>query len=177
MLVPLLIVTAVAIKLDSPGPILFRQRRCGFNGKLFQILKFRTMTVLEDGETISQASACDQRVTRLGRLLRRTSIDELPQLINVLNGSMSLVGPRPHALAHDNHFNKVVRNYAFRHHVRPGLTGWAQVHGYRGPTPDAADIRTRVEHDLWYINNWSFGLDCLIMFRTAYELMRGHNAY
>jgi putative colanic acid biosynthesis UDP-glucose lipid carrier transferase len=177
VLMPLLIVTAIAIKLDSPGPILFRQRRCGFNGKLFQILKFRTMSVLEDGETICQASACDQRVTRLGRLLRRTSIDELPQLINVLNGSMSLVGPRPHALAHDNHFNKIVRNYAFRHHVKPGLTGWAQVHGYRGPTPDIADIRSRVEHDLWYINNWSIGLDCLIMFRTAFELMRGQNAY
>jgi Undecaprenyl-phosphate glucose phosphotransferase len=176
-LLPLLAVTALAIKLDSPGPILFRQRRCGFNGKLFHILKFRTMSVLEDGESICQASPSDRRVTRLGRLLRRTSIDELPQLLNVLNGTMSLVGPRPHALAHDNHFDKLVRNYAFRHHVKPGVTGWAQVNGHRGPTPSIADIRNRVEHDLWYINNWSFPLDCLIMVRTVFELLRGANAY
>ena len=176
-LLPLLAVTAVAIKLDSPGPILFRQRRCGFNGKLFHILKFRTMSVLEDGESIKQASPSDRRVTRLGKLLRRTSIDELPQLLNVLNGTMSLVGPRPHALAHDNHFDKLVRNYAFRHHVKPGVTGWAQVNGYRGPTPNIGDIRNRVEHDLWYINNWSFALDCLIIIRTVFELTRGDNAY
>jgi putative colanic acid biosynthesis UDP-glucose lipid carrier transferase len=176
-LLPLLAVTALAIKLDSPGPILFRQRRCGFNGKLFHILKFRTMSVLEDGESICQASPSDRRVTRLGRLLRRTSIDELPQLLNVLNGTMSLVGPRPHALAHDNHFDTLVRNYAFRHHVKPGVTGWAQVNGYRGPTPSIADIRNRVEHDLWYINNWSFQLDCLIIVRTVFELLRGTNAY
>jgi putative colanic acid biosynthesis UDP-glucose lipid carrier transferase len=177
MLLPLLIATAMAIKLDSPGPIVFRQRRCGFNGTLFHILKFRTMSVLEDGESICQASTRDDRVTRVGKWLRRTSIDELPQLLNVLQGSMSLVGPRPHALAHDNHFNKVVRNYAFRHHVKPGLTGWAQVNGYRGATPEIVDIRNRVEHDLWYINNWSFGLDCLIMARTVFALMRGYNAY
>lgn len=176
-LLPLLAVTAVAIKLDSPGPILFRQRRCGFNGQLFHILKFRTMSVLEDGESVTQASPSDRRVTRLGRLLRRTSIDELPQLLNVLNGTMSLVGPRPHALAHDSHFDKLVRNYAFRHHVKPGVTGWAQVNGYRGPTPNIADIRNRVEHDLWYIDNWSFALDCLIIIRTAFALMRRHNAY
>jgi Undecaprenyl-phosphate glucose phosphotransferase len=177
VLLPLLAVTAVAIKLDSPGPILFRQRRCGFNGQLFHILKFRTMSVLEDGESICQASPSDPRVTRLGRLLRRASIDELPQLLNVLNGTMSLVGPRPHALAHDSHFDKLVRNYAFRHHVKPGVTGWAQVNGYRGPTPDIADIQNRVEHDLWYINNWSFALDCLIMVRTFSALVRGDNAH
>jgi Undecaprenyl-phosphate glucose phosphotransferase len=177
VLLPLLAVTAVAIKLDSPGPILFRQRRCGFNGQLFHILKFRTMSVLEDGESICQASPSDPRVTRLGRLLRRTSIDELPQLLNVLNGTMSLIGPRPHALAHDSHFDTLVRNYAFRHHVKPGVTGWAQVNGYRGPTPNIADIQNRVEHDLWYINNWSFALDCLIMVRTVSALMRGDNAH
>jgi Undecaprenyl-phosphate glucose phosphotransferase len=175
-LLPLLAVTALAIKIDSPGPILFRQRRCGFNGQPFPILKFRTMSVLEDGETIRQATPSDHRVTRIGKVLRRTSIDELPQLLNVLQGSMSLVGPRPHALAHDSHFDKLVRNYAFRHHVKPGLTGWAQVNGCRGPTPDVADIRNRVEHDLWYINNWSFALDCVIVTRTAFELMRGNNA-
>jgi lipopolysaccharide/colanic/teichoic acid biosynthesis glycosyltransferase len=163
--------------LDSPGPILFRQRRCGFNGQLFYILKFRTMSVLEDGDAIHQATADDQRVTRLGRLLRRSSVDELPQLLNVLQGSMSLVGPRPHALAHDNQFDKSVGNYAYRHHVKPGVTGWAQVNGYRGPTPNIEDIRSRVEHDLWYINNWSVALDCLIMARTVLELARGHNAF
>ena len=176
-LLPLLVLTALAIKLDSPGPIFFRQRRCGFNGQLFHILKFRTMSVLEDGDKIHQASASDRRVTRLGRSLRRTSIDELPQLLNVLQGSMSLVGPRPHALAHDNQFDKSVGNYAYRHHVKPGLTGWAQVNGFRGPTPNIEDIRNRVEYDLWYINNWSLALDCLIMARTVLELTRGQNAY
>jgi Undecaprenyl-phosphate glucose phosphotransferase len=177
LLVPLLTVIAVLIKLDSPGPILFRQRRCGFNGRQFDIFKFRTMSVLEDGPVVSQASQSDSRVTRLGKLLRRTSIDELPQLLNVLSGSMALVGPRPHAVAHDNHFYKVVRKYAFRHHVKPGLTGWAQVHGCRGPTPTLADIGRRVEFDLWYIDNWSLRLDFLIFVRTALEIMRGRNAY
>jgi Undecaprenyl-phosphate glucose phosphotransferase len=176
-LLPLLIITAIAIKLDSPGPILFRQRRCGFNGKEFNILKFRTMSVLENGRSIQQAGANDCRITRLGKWLRRASIDELPQLWNVLTGSMSLVGPRPHALAHDNEFDKMVRNYAVRHHVKPGLTGWAQVHGCRGPTPTAADVRRRVEFDLWYIDNWNFRLDCLIILRTAIEVLRGRNAY
>jgi lipopolysaccharide/colanic/teichoic acid biosynthesis glycosyltransferase len=135
------------------------------------------MTVMEDGETVCQATSRDSRVTRLGRWLRRASIDELPQLWNVLSGSMSLVGPRPHALAHDNEFDKVVRHYALRHHVKPGLTGWAQVHGCRGPTPTAADVRRRVEYDLWYIDNWSLGLDWLIIARTAIEILRGRNAY
>jgi putative colanic acid biosynthesis UDP-glucose lipid carrier transferase len=175
-LLPLLALTALAIKIDSTGPIIFRQRRCGFNGRPFHILKFRTMSVLEDGEIVHQATPCDLRVTRVGRFLRRTSIDELPQLLNVMEGSMSLVGPRPHALAHDTHFDTVVANYAFRHHVKPGLTGWAQVNGYRGPTPNVADVQSRVEHDLWYINNWSFGLDCTIIVRTVFELMRGDNA-
>ena len=176
-LLPLLMITAIAIKLDSPGPVLFRQRRCGFNGKQFHILKFRTMSVMEDGQSISQAARHDNRVTRLGKWLRRASIDELPQLLNVLSGSMSLVGPRPHAVAHDNEFDKVVRHYALRHHVKPGLTGWAQVHGCRGPTPTAAAVQRRVEYDLWYIDNWSLGLDWLIMARTAIEILRGRNAY
>ena len=174
---PLLAITAVLLKLDSPGPIFFLQKRLGFNGRPFHIIKFRTMSVLEDGPTISQATKSDARVTRLGRWLRRTSIDELPQLLNVLNGSMSLVGPRPHAVAHDNHFNKVVRNYAFRQHVKPGITGWAQIHGHRGPTPTIADVQRRVESDLWYIDNWSLRLDILIIFRTFLELTRGRNAY
>jgi putative colanic acid biosynthesis UDP-glucose lipid carrier transferase len=177
LFLPLLTIVAVLIKLDSPGPVLFRQRRCGFNGRPFQILKFRTMSVLEDGPLVCQAEESDIRVTRLGKWLRRTSIDELPQLLNVLNGSMSLVGPRPHAVAHDNHFDKVVSNYAFRHHVKPGLTGWAQVHGHRGPTPTVADIQRRVQFDLWYIDNWSLRLDLLIIVKTIAEVMRSRNAY
>jgi putative colanic acid biosynthesis UDP-glucose lipid carrier transferase len=176
LLLPLLVIVAISIKLDSTGPILFRQRRCGFNGECFQIRKFRTMTVLEDGPSITQAQFADKRVTRLGALLRRTSIDELPQLLNVLDGSMSLIGPRPHAIAHDNEFDKIVRNYAFRRRVKPGLTGWAQVHGCRGPTPTAASIEQRVEYDLWYIDNWSLWLDIAIIVWTPIEMMRGHNA-
>jgi Undecaprenyl-phosphate glucose phosphotransferase len=176
-LLPLLTITAIAIKLDSSGPVLFRQRRCGFNGSEFHILKFRTMSVLEDGQLVCQATRGDRRITRIGKWLRRTSIDELPQLLNVLSGSMSLVGPRPHALAHDNEFDKVVRNYAVRHHVKPGLTGWAQVNGCRGPTPTVSDIERRVAFDLWYIDNWNFRLDCLIIARTVIEVLRGRNAY
>jgi Undecaprenyl-phosphate glucose phosphotransferase len=177
ILSPMLILVAVLIRLDTPGPILFRQSRCGFNGRPFHIFKFRTMSVMEDGSAVAQAVQADGRVTRVGRWLRRTSIDELPQLVNILNGSMSLVGPRPHAVAHDNHFDKVVSNYAFRQNVKPGLTGWAQVNGQRGPTPTLADIRRRVELDLWYIDNWSLRLDMLIIARTFLEIMRGRNAY
>jgi putative colanic acid biosynthesis UDP-glucose lipid carrier transferase len=176
-LLPLLAIVAIAIKIDSPGPILFRQRRCGFNGKCFQIRKFRTMSVLEDGASIIQAQLADKRFTRLGVWLRRTSIDELPQLFNVLEGSMSLVGPRPHALVHDNEFDKIVRKYAFRRRVKPGLTGWAQVNGFRGPTPTTASIERRVEYDLWYIDNWSFELDLAILLRTPIEILLGRNAY
>lgn len=177
LLLPLLVITAVMVKLDSPGPILFSQRRCGFNGRPFHIYKFRTMSVMEDGPTVFQAAQSDSRVTRVGKWLRRTSIDELPQLLNVLNGSMSLVGPRPHAVAHDSQFDKVISNYAFRQHAKPGLTGWAQVNGQRGPTPTLADIRRRVDFDLWYIDNWSLGLDFLIIVRTFLEILRGRNAY
>ncbi|WP_024513161.1 undecaprenyl-phosphate glucose phosphotransferase [Bradyrhizobium sp. ARR65] len=174
---PFLALVAVAIKLDSPGPILFRQQRLGFNGRSFQICKFRTMSVLEDGLSAVQARAADDRVTRIGKWLRRTSIDELPQLLNVLSGSMSLVGPRPHAIAHDNQFDKFVRNYAFRQRVKPGLTGWAQVHGFRGPTPTTDLIERRVEYDLWYIDNWSLKLDFAILLQTPLEVLRGRNAY
>ena len=133
--------------------------------------------MLEDGESIAQAARHDGRVTRIGTWLRRTSIDELPQLLNVLSGKMSMVGPRPHAVAHDNYFDKIVENYALRQHVKPGLTGWAQVHGYRGETPTPAHMKGRVKHDLWYIKNWSLGVDFYIMFRTAIEILRGDNAY
>ncbi|MCK1716784.1 exopolysaccharide biosynthesis polyprenyl glycosylphosphotransferase [Bradyrhizobium sp. 141] len=177
MLAPLLALAAIAIKLDSPGPIFFRQQRCGFNGRIFLIRKFRTMHVLEDGPVILQANRADRRVTRVGKWLRRTSFDELPQLLNVVEGSMSLVGPRPHALAHDGQFDKLVRNYAFRRRVRPGLTGWAQIHGCRGATPTASMIEARVQYDLWYIDNWSLRLDLAILLRTPMEVLRGRNAY
>jgi Undecaprenyl-phosphate glucose phosphotransferase len=177
VLLPLLAIIAIAIKLDSPGPIIFRQTRHGFNGKPFQILKFRTMTVLEDGESVQQVERFDKRVTRLGSWLRRTSIDELPQLINVLKGEMSIVGPRPHAAVHDNHFDKIIANYAFRHRMKPGITGRAQVNGFRGETPTIEAMQQRIELDIWYIDNWSFHLDLAIMFRTMIEIVRGRNAY
>ena len=177
LLLPLFLVTAVAIKLDSPGPIIFRQRRCGFNRRQFQILKFRTMFVQEDGATIVPAQPNDRRVTRVGNWLRRTSIDELPQLFNVLKGTMSIVGPRPHAVAHDDQFDILVSNYAYRQHVKPGLTGWAQINGYRGELRTLADIEQRVKFDLWYIDNWSLPVDFKIIIMTLVEIIRGENAY
>jgi Undecaprenyl-phosphate glucose phosphotransferase len=176
-LLPLLVLMAVAIKIESPGPVLFRQTRNGFNGKRFKIFKFRSMFVLEDGPTIKQATTSDRRVTCVGALIRRSSIDEIPQLLNVLIGDMSIVGPRPHAAAHDDYYLKQIEKYAFRHHVKPGLTGWAQVNGHRGETKTLDKMRQRVECDLWYINNWSLWLDVTIMLRTVSEVVRGENAY
>jgi Undecaprenyl-phosphate glucose phosphotransferase len=177
VLVPLLAAVGILIKLDSPGPAIFCQRRQGFNGRQFTIFKFRTMKVLEDGSVIPQACRNDTRVTRVGRILRATSIDELPQLINVLRGQMSLVGPRPHALAHDDDYSKRISNYAYRQHVKPGLTGWAQVKGFRGETGTLALMQQRVAHDLWYVKNWSIWLDLRIISRTFFEILRGRNAY
>jgi Undecaprenyl-phosphate glucose phosphotransferase len=177
LLSPLLLVTAIAIKCDSAGPVVFQQRRKGFNGREFAIYKFRTMSVLEDGPSIQQAQKNDERVTRLGRLLRSSSIDELPQLFNVIRGEMSLVGPRPHAIAHDDEYSGSVDNYAFRHHVQPGITGWAQIHGYRGETAEVSSMKERIQLDLWYINNWSLWLDFRIVARTCVELMHPRNAY
>jgi undecaprenyl-phosphate galactose phosphotransferase/putative colanic acid biosynthesis UDP-glucose lipid carrier transferase len=166
LLSPLMLLTALLIKLDSHGPVLFLQTRHGFNGRAFRIVKFRTMHVLEDGNVIHQATRGDPRVTRLGRWLRRTNIDELPQLFNVLNGDMSLVGPRPHPVALNNEYDKLIANYAVRNHVKPGITGWAQVNGYRGETPTTSVMEQRVACDLWYINHWSVVLDIRILFRT-----------
>ncbi len=177
LLIPLFIMTAIAIKLDSPGPVIFWQRRAGFNGRKFYIMKFRTMSVLEDGETVTQAKRKDSRVTRVGYWLRRTSIDELPQLFNVLRGNMSMIGPRPHALAHDTEFGQLVANYAYRHHVKPGITGWAQVNGFRGRTCTVSDVEKRLELDLWYIDNWSLALDFKITLMTIIEIAKGENAY
>lgn len=173
---PLLVVIAIAIKLDSRGPVLFRQSRNGYRGEPFRIFKFRTMTVMEDGRSVTQASRNDQRVTRVGRFLRRTSLDELPQLFNVLAGEMSLVGPRPHAIAHDELYAKMIENYALRQHVKPGITGWAQVNGYRGETPTVDLMYRRIEFDLWYAANCSLALDVLILVRTA-TVLWGQNAY
>jgi undecaprenyl-phosphate galactose phosphotransferase/putative colanic acid biosynthesis UDP-glucose lipid carrier transferase len=174
---PVMTLAAIAIKLDSPGPIIFRQIRKGFNGKHFVILKFRTMTVQENGPNVVQATRDDSRVTTIGRLLRSSSIDELPQLWNVLRGEMSLIGPRPHALAHDSYFETLLSDYAFRHHVKPGITGWAQCNGARGGTPTIEHIAERVKLDLWYINNWSLWLDFLILIKTVFEVFRKRNAY
>ncbi len=176
LLAPLLVVVAVAIKLENGGPVIFRQKRSGFNEIQFVIFKFRTMTVLEDGPTITQARHGDPRVTRLGQLLRRSSIDELPQLFNVIKGDMSLVGPRPHAVAHDNEYQALIAKYLSRYRVKPGITGWAQINGLRGETRDIEQMAERVRHDLWYINNWSLGLDIHILLRTFFEIIRC-NAY
>jgi Undecaprenyl-phosphate glucose phosphotransferase len=174
---PVTLAAAAAIKLTSSGPVVFYQRRNGFNGQEFVIYKFRTMSVLEDGRVIAQAKPADPRVTKLGRLLRRTSIDELPQLVNVLRGNMSLVGPRPHALAHNDQYATLIADYAFRHHVKPGITGWAQINGLRGRTSRLEHMASRVEYDLWYIKNWSFWLDVNIVALTCIEVMRGRGAY
>ena len=165
---PVLLAAAIAIRLDSSGPALFRQTRHGFNGRPFRIYKFRTMIVMENGEVVPQAQKSDKRVTRVGRWLRRFSIDELPQLVNVFIGDMSMVGPRPHASAHDRYFTSTIEKYAFRHHVKSGITGWAQVSGARGETDTLDKMRRRVELDLWYINNWSVWLDFSIMIRTVF---------
>lgn len=172
VLAPLLGLIAAAIRVDSRGPAIFRQRRCGFDNREFVMFKFRTMTVLEDGGSIVQAKRADDRVTRLGRILRRTSVDELPQLLNVLRGDMSLVGPRPHAIAHDDEYKARIDNYALRHHVKPGLTGAAQVQGLRGETRRLSQMERRVERDLWYISNWSLTLDLKIMALTCVALLR-----
>lgn len=175
-LAPLMALIALAVKLDSPGPVFFRQRRHGLNRRVIEVLKFRTMSVMEDGADVKQATADDPRVTRLGRFLRSSSLDELPQLVNVLRGEMSLIGPRPHALVHDDHFDELLEGYANRHQVKPGMTGWAQVHGFRGPTEHEFKMRARVEHDLWYIDNWSLWLDLRILAMTVLVGLRHKNA-
>jgi len=161
-----LLLVAAAVCIESRGPALFRQRRTGLDGVPFVIYKFRTMTVLEDGDTVIQVTRNDCRVTRIGALLRRSSIDELPNLLNVLMGQMSLIGPRPHALAHDRYWSAVIPEYPARWLAKPGITGLAQVAGWRGETRDITSMANRVAHDLDYIRNWSLGLDITIAFRT-----------
>lgn len=170
---PLMLAVAIAIKSTSSGPVIFRQRRYGLDGAEIIVWKFRTMRVAEDGETVRQASRGDDRVTPLGRWLRRTSIDELPQLINVLQGRMSVVGPRPHAVAHNETYRKLIKGYMIRHKVKPGITGWAQVNGARGETETVEQMRQRIEFDLEYLRNWSLRLDLRILARTAALVLRG----
>lgn len=174
---PILLVIALTIKLDSTGPVLFRQCRSGYLGKPFRIFKFRTMTVQEDGTRVVQARPDDERFTRVGRWLRRTSLDELPQLINVLSGEMSLIGPRPHALVHDEQYSQIIEYYSMRQFVKPGITGWAQIHGLRGPTPTIDLMYRRVEYDLWYATNCSLVLDLVILFRTPFAIWGRSGAY
>ncbi len=176
-LCPLFVLVAILIKLDSSGPVLFRQTRCGYNTRRFEIYKFRSMNVLENADVVTQARRFDNRVTRVGRFLRSTSIDELPQLWNVLRGEMSIIGPRPHAVAHDTEYHKLIGNYAFRRHVKPGLTGWAQVSGCRGETATVESMAERVSYDLWYIDNWSIWLDAKIVLKTCWMLVVARNAY
>jgi putative colanic acid biosynthesis UDP-glucose lipid carrier transferase len=174
---PILLLIAIAIKFDSRGPIFFAQRRHGFNHKIITVLKFRTMYVAEDGPVVPQATRNDHRVTRVGRFLRRTSLDELPQLLNVLRGEMSLVGPRPHALAHNEYYSALVESYANRHKMKPGITGWAQINGLRGETDTPEKMRRRVEYDLYYIENWSLWLDLKIILLTPFFGLVGRNAF
>jgi putative colanic acid biosysnthesis UDP-glucose lipid carrier transferase len=163
---PAMVVIALAIKIDSEGPVLFRQRRHGYNHRVIEVLKFRTMRVMEDGALVKQATRNDSRVTRVGAFLRRTSLDELPQFLNVLRGEMSIVGPRPHALAHNSYYGTLIENYSNRHRVKPGITGWAQVNGFRGETIDPSMMEERVRYDLDYIENWSIWLDFKVMIMT-----------
>jgi exopolysaccharide biosynthesis polyprenyl glycosylphosphotransferase len=176
LLSPLFAAVALAIKLDSRGPVLFAQKRYGFNQQPFRIRKFRSMTVAEDGRAVRQAQVGDSRITRVGAFLRRWSLDELPQLYNVLRGDMSLVGPRPHALTHDQQFERIVSLYARRHNVKPGITGWAQVNGRRGEVSTSEDIRERVELDLYYIDHWSLTFDLKIIALTLFSAKAYRNA-
>jgi lipopolysaccharide/colanic/teichoic acid biosynthesis glycosyltransferase len=173
---PALLLVAALIRLDSKGPALFLQRRYGFNQEPFHIVRFRSMTKMGNGATIVQAKSGDMRITRVGRFIRRWNIDDLPQLLNVLRGEMSLVGPRPHAPAHDQLFERRVALYARRHNVKPGITGWAQVKGLRGEIDTPEKIRYRIEHDLYYIDNWSLPFDLWIIWQTVFSKKACANA-
>jgi putative colanic acid biosysnthesis UDP-glucose lipid carrier transferase len=177
LFLPLLLVIAVLVKASSPGPIIFKQRRYGLDGREIAVYKFRTMSVTEDGAEIRQASKTDNRITRIGGILRRTSMDELPQLINVLQGRMSLVGPRPHAVAHNEEYRKLIKGYMVRHKVLPGITGLAQVNGCRGETSQLEDMEARVNYDLEYLRRWTPMLDIKIILLTAVKVFRDDKAY
>lgn len=177
MLLPVMLAIAIGVKLSSPGPVIFAQRRYGLNGEEIIVYKFRSMGVREDGAVVEQAKKNDVRVTRFGGFLRRTSLDELPQFFNVLQGRMSIVGPRPHAVAHNEMYRKLIKGYMLRHKVKPGITGWAQVNGFRGETETLDKMRSRIEFDLEYLRNWSLALDLWIIVRTVKEVLKKDNAY
>ena len=177
LILPLLVVVAVAVKLTSPGPVIFKQRRYGLDGEEILVYKFRSMTVTEDGGEIRQAQKSDARVTPLGAFMRRTSIDELPQFVNVLQGRMSIVGPRPHAVAHSELYRKLIKGYMVRHKVRPGITGWAQVNGYRGETVTLDKMQGRIDYDLDYLRNWSLRLDLHIILKTIRLVLKDEKAH
>ena len=177
LMLPLFIAIAVGVKLSSPGPVFFRQRRYGLDGREITVYKFRSMTVAEDGAVIRQATRSDARVTRFGALLRRYSLDELPQFINVLQGRMSVVGPRPHAVAHTELYRTQIKGYMIRHKVRPGITGWAQVNGLRGETDTLEKMEARIAYDLAYLRQWSLRLDLWIVLKTPFAVLNGRNAW
>ena len=174
---PLLVLIAICVKLSSPGPVIFRQRRYGLDGHEIVVYKFRSMMALEDGDTIEQARKGDQRLTPVGGFLRRMSLDELPQFANVLQGRMSMVGPRPHAVAHNEMYRKLIKGYMLRHKVRPGITGWAQVNGYRGETETLEKMKGRIDCDLEYLRNWSLRLDLYIIAKTVWVVFKAENVY
>ena len=174
---PLMAAIAIGVKMSSPGPVLFKQRRYGVDGRKIVVYKFRSMTVAEDGDVVRQATRNDARVTKFGAFLRKSSLDELPQFFNVLQGRMSVVGPRPHAIAHNELYRKLIRGYMIRHKVRPGITGLAQVNGFRGETDTVEKMKARVEYDLEYLRNWSLLLDLQIVLKTIVVVLRKQNAY
>lgn len=174
---PLLLMIAAAIKLTSEGPVIFKQKRHGWNGKIITVFKFRTMKHALQNHVVAQATLADSRITPLGAFLRRTSLDELPQFFNVLFGDMSIVGPRPHAVQHNEDYMKLINSYMLRHKVKPGITGWAQIHGYRGETEIVGKMISRVEYDLYYIEHWSLWLDICIVFKTIFVGFKHKNAY
>lgn len=177
LILPLMLTLVALVKLTSPGPALFRQHRYGLNGEIVEVWKFRSMTVCDDGDVVVQACKGDSRLTRLGAFLRRTSLDELPQFINVLQGGMSIVGPRPHAVAHNEQYRRLIHGYMLRHKVKPGITGWAQINGWRGETDTLDKMKKRVEYDLYYMRNWSLWFDLRIVFLTVFKGFVGKHVY
>lgn len=174
---PLLVFIALAVKISSPGPVIFKQIRYGMDGKPIKVWKFRSMTVMENDTSIKQATKNDVRVTKVGKILRQTSLDELPQFFNVLTGGMSIVGPRPHAVAHNEQYRNLIEGYMLRHKVKPGITGWAQINGWRGETDTVDKMQKRVEYDLEYIREWSIWLDLKIIFLTIFKGFINKSAY
>jgi putative colanic acid biosynthesis UDP-glucose lipid carrier transferase len=177
LIAPILLVLAIGVKLSSPGPVIFRQRRNGLDGEEIMVYKFRSMRTQDNGSVVKQATKGDDRITPFGAFIRKTSLDELPQFLNVLQGRMSIVGPRPHAVAHNEEYRRLIKAYMVRHKVRPGITGWAQVHGLRGETETIDKMQARVEYDLEYLRNWSLALDLQIIIRTVRVMVFDRNAY